>query len=290
MKEYVRPAKRIEGNLLKAKLKASPELDNLVKIGEYVGSGIRNPGHHPDVYRWDYYATRFDVQMGNRTMHIYGLVNIANTEMGDVKLLDITQLEETTDPGKASFDAYKARHGSQISGNNVKVSQDYGTVNRQYTADDIIRDRDYREAVKRGDTVAAGRLVKEAAKAAGMATDEKGKLIDLYHGTPRHGFTEFDTDVIFTTTSESVASGYANIAPVRGTPTASFKSFDLNKAKGAKAVFLSDPGTASNYASTTYKGLSTKLIGKEIETIQDALNEIGRINDCMNQPKRLPTR
>ena len=68
-KEYIRPAKQVEGDLHRAKLKAAPEYDKIVEIGEYIGSGIRNPGHHPDVYRWDYYATRFDVNIGDKTIH-----------------------------------------------------------------------------------------------------------------------------------------------------------------------------------------------------------------------------
>lgn len=166
------------------------------------------------------------------------MVNVANTELSDVKILDITQLEEATDLSKTGFDAYKARHGSQISSNNLRVSQKYGTVNKSYTPEDIIRDRDYREAIKSGDMRTASRLVKEAAKEAGMATDEKGKLIDLYHGTPRHGFTTFDKDIIFTTTNESVASGYANIAPVRGTSQRYVKDdgTDATLIKNAKNV------------------------------------------------------
>jgi hypothetical protein len=41
--------------------------------------------------------------------------------------------------------------------------------------------------------------------------------VDLYHGTRFFGFTEFNTDVIWTTTNEGVAAGYANHGRVRST-------------------------------------------------------------------------
>ena len=72
-----------------------------------------------------------------------------------------------------------------------------------------------------------------------------------------------------------------------GTPEKLFTSFDLNKAKGARAIFLSDSGTAAQYAGTTSKAVSTKNIGKEITTVEEALNEIRRINDAWHQPVKV---
>ena len=81
-------------------------------------------------------------------------------------------------------------------------------------------------------------------------------------------------------------AGYTEVW-THGTPAATFTSFDLTKAKGAKAIFLSDPGTAAQYADTTYRVLSTKNIGKDIENVDDALKEIRRINDNFNQPVKV---
>lgn len=75
------------------------------------------------------------------------------------------------------------------------------------------QDKEYLEAVERGDMATAQRMVDDAAKLAGMATNESGKLIDLYHGTPNFGFTIYNTRnglrPIFTTTKRNVSANYA---------------------------------------------------------------------------------
>ena len=81
-----------------------------------------------------------------------------------------------------------------------------------------IRDSEYMDAVNSGDTITAGRMVREAAKAAGFATDENGKLVKLYHGTTRFGFTRFRDDrLLFLSNNPSVARGYAKFGDVRPT-------------------------------------------------------------------------
>ena len=68
-----------------------------------------------------------------------------------------------------------------------------------------IKDSVYMEAVEKGDMKTAQEMVDQAAKEAGYDPSVK-----LYHGTNRNGFTVFNTDAIFTTTNQMVASGYAN--------------------------------------------------------------------------------
>ena len=78
-------------------------------------------------------------------------------------------------------------------------------------------DEDYLAAVSRGDTVEEQRMVDEAAKSAGVFTNDRGRPIKLYHGTRKgFGFTVFDTNragwglrAIWTTDNRSVASGYS---------------------------------------------------------------------------------
>lgn len=62
-----------------------------------------------------------------------------------------------------------------------------------------------------------------------------------------------------------------------GSNDASFTEFDLDKATGATAVFLSDRDTASMYAGTTSNPVDTKLIGRKIDNTKDAISEIERI-------------
>lgn len=69
------------------------------------------------------------------------------------------------------------------------------------------RDQTYLDAVNRGDTETAQRMVDEAAKAASFDSPK------LYHGTPKFGFTTFDTSkglgLIYATTKSNVAANYA---------------------------------------------------------------------------------
>ena len=74
------------------------------------------------------------------------------------------------------------------------------------------RDADYMDAVEKGDSEKAGRMVREAAKRAGVAVDANGNPIDLYHGTRHFGFTVFDRGRsklgFFFSTLRSVAGNY----------------------------------------------------------------------------------
>ena len=72
-----------------------------------------------------------------------------------------------------------------------------------------VKDAEYLNAVNRGDTLTAQRMVNETAKAAGVIMNENGrKPLSLYRGTPNFGRTVFKSPVIFTTTSPSVSAGY----------------------------------------------------------------------------------
>ena len=135
------------------------------------------------------------------------------------------------EPVKAIFDdEYNARilkdYVRGVNGIVPANEEDYQAVRRLFAADastqHSVRDADYMSAVEEGDMLTAQRMVNDAAKAAGFATNDRGRLIKLYHGTKRFGFTVFNTDrgvPIFTSTNESVSTGYANFGRVRGTET-----------------------------------------------------------------------
>ena len=89
-------------------------------------------------------------------------------------------------------------------GDDVKLSLKNGVTPAEDAA--------YMAAVERGDARTQRKLVKQAAENAGYDTNVK-----LYHGTTRFGFTKFGTPVVFTTTNEGVAAGYANHGRVRST-------------------------------------------------------------------------
>jgi hypothetical protein len=87
-------------------------------------------------------------------------------------------------------------------------------------------DAAYLAAVEAGEEWKAERMVRDAALTWGAATNEEGKPLDLYHGTPSFGFTTFDnsgrqtatTGLIYTSTKREVNANYAgreNYAGVR---------------------------------------------------------------------------
>lgn len=87
------------------------------------------------------------------------------------------------------------------------------------------QDAAYLAAVERGDIETTDSMVRSAAKEWGAASDERGRVVDLYHGTSEMGFTVFETNrtkssegLIYTTTKSNVAANYGgrnNYAGVR---------------------------------------------------------------------------
>lgn len=91
--EYTFPANRRQGTDNKTqKMRAGTELDNLLKVGEYIRHEA-DDGRHPDATRgWDYYKTRFTFDGEN----IYeGIISIKLIDRGDL-FYDITKIENTS--------------------------------------------------------------------------------------------------------------------------------------------------------------------------------------------------
>lgn len=89
--EYTHPAKRMKKDAYRAKMQASTELDNLVKVSEFIGHKNDENGRHGKMAAngWDYYKTIF--RLGDR--YFEGKVNIAKGTDVDV-LYDITDIKE----------------------------------------------------------------------------------------------------------------------------------------------------------------------------------------------------
>ncbi len=87
--EYTYPKNILNKEVASSKMKASAELDNLLKVSKYKYSKQDDGGHSFAKVGWEYYETVF--QVGNK---IYsGLLNIAND--GNKKILyDITNIKE----------------------------------------------------------------------------------------------------------------------------------------------------------------------------------------------------
>lgn len=89
--EYSHPKTNLQKNDASSKMKASTELDNLLKISKYKYSK-EDDGRHPFAKDgWDYYETKFKVNQNEYT----GLLNIAKN--GEKKMLyDITKIKRNT--------------------------------------------------------------------------------------------------------------------------------------------------------------------------------------------------
>ena len=92
--EYVYPSKPIKGQIFRAKMKAAPELDNLIDAGTYEGSELDGThGHtHKGVEKYDYYTTIFKVGEN----YFEGRVNVSVMENGKRYFKDITKIKNIT--------------------------------------------------------------------------------------------------------------------------------------------------------------------------------------------------
>lgn len=113
--EYTFPANRRQGTDNKTqKMRAGTELDNLLKVGEYIRHEA-DDGRHPDATRgWDYYKTWFTFDGEN----IYeGIISIKLIDRGDL-FYDITKIENTS-----------AAHTAGIAKGNSSVSDKGASTN-----------------------------------------------------------------------------------------------------------------------------------------------------------------
>lgn len=129
------------------------------------------------------------------------------------------------------------------------------------------RDEEYMEAVEAGDVRNQRRIIKEAARNAGYDPD-----VNLYHGTKRFGFTKFNPGVIWTTTSESVAAGYAGHGRVRGTNTQYVEDH------GDPAIIIRN---AKNILGSDYELVNEKNTG---EIRKKRMEEFKKANDKLQGP------
>lgn len=138
------------------------------------------------------------------------------------------------------------------------------------------QDQEYLDAVEAKDTAKEERMVRDAAKKAGAATNERGRLIDLYHGTGHFGYTVFRPGIIFTSTSSSVAGGYANIGRVRGASSAYIEDDGTEKTllRNAKNVLLSD-----------YKAIDSDTRKKYHDELYDKFSEMADKVQSIEEPE-----
>lgn len=168
-----------------------------------------------------------------------------------------------------------AKTGS-VNPSDGSISQHQRTVNRENENNKILyqnRDAEYLDAVKRGDTETAQRLVDEAARAAGY-TDK------LYHGTKKFGFTEFDPSYsddkisIFAASTDKLAqtysgrSGVKRISSIANVDTMSIDNVVKNLSKESKISY------AGAELKTEYELLNKENVQKIFTDVDSGIESL----------------
>lgn len=187
-KEYVFPSKRIKDTATRgAKLRAAAELDNLLEAGTNFRTepdGRDGHTHLNSVGDFHYFDTLFKV--GDE--YYSGVINIMPVRRG-LLLKDVTKIKNVT---KDITDSYgenpQVRFLRDVSMSSIRSGDEES--NTKFSE----RDKEYDDAVKRGDMETAQRMVDEAAgealKGSKARLDEdgdywegEGKLAPVYHAT-----------------------------------------------------------------------------------------------------------
>lgn len=158
--EYTFPANRRQGTDNKTqKMRAGTELDNLLKVGEYIRHEA-DDGRHPDATRgWDYYKTRFTFDGEN----IYeGIISIKLIDRGDL-FYDITKIENTS----AARTAGIAKGNSSVSDRGASTTSI--PQNEEKSTPGAKKDEKLRYSVKIGEETVSG------------TAEETGTLVALHN-------------------------------------------------------------------------------------------------------------
>lgn len=209
--EYIYPSKAITSDIREAKLRAAPELDNLIDAG----TNFRNSPdgadghHHPNaVGGFDYFDTIFKV--GNE--YYYGLVNIEVLKKGK-RLKDITKIRNITKDIISSYGHNpKSDFLRDVSMDSIRNPEE--KVKQISTTDSDYMDAAYMRAVDSWDKETEQKLVDQAAVDAGAILGEDGKPLKLYRGTlgGQTTFAKSDTygGKIYTIDNINVATRYGD--------------------------------------------------------------------------------
>lgn len=159
-----------------------------------------------------------------------------------------------------------------------------GYGNTRYSLSDDELDRQYFDALNRGDTEEAQRLLEERA-------NERGYTDRAYHGTPSFGFTKPDPSVysddgmsFFVTPSEDVAmsySGYEGTRAINELPSATIQRIREQRRNEAKE--------AASKLSSQLESISGDENNISAEMIDDAFMDIVNNNDPLRARQLIAT-
>ncbi|MBE6682430.1 MAG: hypothetical protein E7600_09140 [Ruminococcaceae bacterium] len=167
-------------------------IDELLKTSEVVNTSDEKSHQWLDANGWEHRLTYVQDVYGR----IYeATLNIGKSKDGRKILYSVSNVKKVDEvPVSSKSDAQRDWTLSANSKNNY--TQKNGNVNRNSRDIFTKADEDYMKAVESGDMETAQRMVDEAAEKAlaeSKVRDISGKLVHVYHGTSKGGYTVFDT-------------------------------------------------------------------------------------------------
>lgn len=180
----------LERKLVKSNAYSS--IENMIEIANNpIFKSNNEEKHNNNAKRgWTYYDSRVAFKSEEDLKIFSGVVNVRMSEDGKDYLYDITNFKRigyTTAVGTSP--KLSLKHQSFDS----NVSQSDTNVNSSTNSEENTLTDNQKEYFKNSKVV-----------------DSEGKLIPMYHGTPRGGFTEFKNDLQFFTPEETYADKYQN--------------------------------------------------------------------------------
>ena len=210
--EYAYPANpRINEDIKKSKLRASPELDNLLSVSKYI-ENQPDDGRHPEATGgWDIYSTRFKID-GNM---FEGEVKIKVTDRGYV-FHDITKIKGLPASGQTEINSAAASGNPPVD----IVSKKYTSVNTsisENSENDTKTIKSLSERVSDDELLNVEDLI-DVVKSVGGEVDNNG-YITLYHRTTEQAkekilssgkMTAKEDGIFFSTKKDGQAIGYGD--------------------------------------------------------------------------------
>ena len=263
------------------KARASVEFDNLMRAARFTGQEAAKH-EHKDWAPGDQAVDGYDVtiKMGDLIADYH--ITVGNHLDGSKEIYDMRYKKEE------STGTEHAERANKISNNadtETNASVDIKAQKEELVKKQRIekRDESYRQAVENDNKLAQKNLVKKAAAENGYNPN-----VNLYHGTQRFGYTAFNTDVIWTTTNEGVAAGYANHGRVRSTNSQYVEDHGDPRLiiKNAKNVLGSDYEQVNEHNTKEIREKRMEEFKKANDKLAEPLNKI----DQMNLPNEMETR
>lgn len=266
--EYTHPAKRVMGETLAAKMRASTELDNLLKASTFLRHDSKS--HHKEATGgFDIYKTIFYVAGTVYT----GDVQIMNTEKGRL-FYDVTHIKESTDKTVKAIKWDVSHAAAVIGATGDSIAYEEPSVNPKAEEKHSIR-------TEQTETDAFKRWFKDS-----KVVNADGTPKVMYHGSPA-AFTAFDRKKakssgmygrgFYFTNSDTHAGQYGNLYSVYLsvqnplTPDGSKVSMAQIR-RFLEAVAENEDYSIENYGTYDTNAILRKITSRDAFTVLQDIN------------------